>query len=302
MKMTKTWMFITALLFTSPLLARLDASKAYYSSKYEKSDSGINGPRYEQMKDHMRELEMKYPQTAEVVSIGDTVRGVETYGLLLKDKNTAVKKVFMITGATHGNEYLNIADRLMDEMLNPQHAEFHEFYMRGGAFFIIPIFNPDGYTSDRRYNANGVDLNRDYDNLITQISRFTQPETNNADQWLENYLDQTGADLTVSMDYHCCYNGSLLFPWGYTKDRIPNTHRATFDEIGEMMLKHFHDSPRYGAVSEIIWYLADGTSHDYYYAKYGSLSMTYEGRYRTEKKELTAHVQWWKDIVARFGM
>jgi hypothetical protein len=107
--------------------------------------------------------------------------------------------------------------------------------------------------------------------------------------------------MAVTMDYHCCYSGSLLFPWGYTKDKIPQTDRDPLNEIGEMMKKYFGKRAKYGAVSEIIWYLADGTSHDYYYAKYGSLSMTYEGRYRKEKKLLDKHIAWWKDIVARFG-
>lgn len=294
----KTWMFTLLLIISTTLSATI---KLQGPEKIGKSDSGIRGSSYQKIVEEMQQLSIDNPHMVEVADLGSSAGGIETYGALLRNSDVPTKKLFLVTGATHGNEYLNIADRLMHAFLDKTNLEFKEFFDRGGAFFVVPVFNPDGYTARERYNANGADLNRDYTNLITDIVRFNENETRNMQNWLDGFLDRTDAKVGVTMDYHCCYKGSLLFPWGFTKDKIPSSDRTRFDEIGNMMQKYFSGRPRYGAVSEIIWYLADGTSHDYYYAKYGSLSMTYEGRYKTEKNMLPEHILWWKNIVSRFG-
>lgn len=293
----KTWMLI--FLFSTTIFAN---TKLLGPEKVGKSDSGIRGVSYEKLVDQMQDLVNKNPQMAERIDIGISAGGTQTHGVLLRNKNVPTKKLFLVTGATHGNEYLNIVDRLMVSFLDIKHPEFQEFFNRGGAFFVLPVFNPDGYSSRNRYNDNMIDLNRDYSNVITDIIRFRENETSNMKQWLEGFLDESEAKFALSMDYHCCYRGALLFPWGYTKSKIPQVDRNKYNEVGEMMKKHFTDNPRYGAVSEIIWYLADGTSHDYYYANHGALAMTYEGRYSDEADLLPEHIKWWKDIVSRFGL
>ncbi len=297
----KTWIVLLSLLLSLSANSTEKIIKLG-PQKVGKSDSGIKFPKYKDIVAQMESLVRNYPSTSELIRLGKTNKKRIMTGVLLHKIGTPVKKLFVVTGATHGNEYLHIVDRLMFEFVNPAHQEFAEFFEKGGAFFVLPIFNPDGFAKRRRENAKRQDLNRDYDNIITGVTRFTQLETQNMKRWLDNFLGKTSAKFELSIDYHCCYRGSLLFPWGFTKDKIPNSDRQLYNEVGQMMQRHFDDNPEYGAVSEIIWYLADGTSHDYYYAKYGSLSMTYEGRYRSEKDMLSNHVAWWKDIVTRFGL
>ena len=46
--------------------------------------------------------------------------------------------------------------------------------------WLCPIYNPDGYVSGNRYNAHGVDLNRNYPDRFTDQSMtppIREPET-----------------------------------------------------------------------------------------------------------------------------
>ncbi len=267
--------------------------------KIGKSDSGIYGPTYQQMKEEIYLFAANNEQMAELVSIGSSELGVDTQGLLLSNRSQTPSKLVVVTGATHGNEYLNIVDRLAGEFLDTKNREFAEFFQRGGAFLVLPVANPDGYSARERRNDNNVDLNRDFSNVIRNINRFTQNETANLAGWVDDFIQETSAQFMVSMDYHCCYRGALLFPWAFTDERIPQEDRDRYNILGGLMVDNFDDNPRYGATSEIIWYNADGTSKDYWYAKYGALAMTYEGRHRTEKNYLANHVEWWKGIVSR---
>lgn len=279
--------------------SRADATKLgrlVGPQKVGKSDSGIYGPKYNEMKAAMEEFVGNNPEYAKIVSLGKSEAGVVTQGILIGKRGEHVKQLALVTGATHGNEYLNIVDRLPAAFLDKKNTQFFDYYNNGGVILVVPIFNPDGYDKKRRANTNWVDLNRDFTNFETNTVRFTQAETKNISTWVDGFIEKHSADFAFSMDYHCCYRGSLLFPWAYTKEPILPADRAAFDIIGKMMQKQFPGA-KYGATSEIIWYLADGVSKDFWYAKYGALAVTYEGRYRTEKDKLSDHIAWWKGIV-----
>ncbi len=269
--------------------------------KVGKSNSGIRGVSYKNMKKNMLKLANSNSNFATVETIGVSENGVETQGILIRDRSIPSQKLILVTGATHGDEYLNIADRLMSAFLNTNNSTFREYYNRGGAFFVLPILNPYGYKKRTRKNVNRIDLNRDFTNVMTNDVLFTQSETRNIAGWIDNYLNVNAAKLILTMDYHCCYNGTLLFPWGYTKDPIPIEDREDFNAVGELMRTSFGSNRiDYGPVGDILWYLANGSSMDYWYAQYGALAMTFEGRYRKESANLQKHIHWWESIISLF--
>ena len=291
--MTRTVIFLLALSLSTLIFGR---APLFGPEKVGKSDSGIYGPKYEVMKKTIRGyVARKHRGMASIVDLGKTENGVERIGILIMKRDRPIEKLVIITGATHGNEYLQIVDRLIPAFLNPQISEFNDFYVKGGAIMLVPVFNPYGYDTKKRYNYNGVDLNRDFTNYVEDIPRFNESETRNMAIWVDKFVKKTGADFSVSMDYHCCYEGTLLFPWAYTRDR-PLQDRAKYEVIGKLMNKQFPGA-RYGSTGEILWYTADGTSKDYWYGKYNTIAMTYEGRHRTEKDLYTKHVAWWRDII-----
>lgn len=285
--------------FSSYSIQDLDAFRFVGPGKVGKSDSGIFYPPYQKIVDELVLLEQSYPNFSELINIGKTEDGVDTFGIFIRNGSKTTKKIILITGATHGNEFLNIANRLPEAFLNEDIKEFYDFYKRGGAFFIIPIVNPYGYSNRVRYNANNVDLNRDFTNVITGFERFTQKESQNYADAVEELIDNTNANLKIAMDYHCCYRGALLFPWSYTRNPIPSNDRLELNQMGEL-LKDQLPNTQYGAVEEILWYGPDGTTMDYLYGKFGTLSMAYEGRHLEEEKYLEKHINWWKDIVTQY--
>jgi len=68
------------------------------------------------------------------------------------------ERVVMFLAAIHGNEQAGprLAERLRQEL------EADPDRVRGQRVVIVPVANPDGFAADRRHNANGVDLNRNF--------------------------------------------------------------------------------------------------------------------------------------------
>lgn len=100
---------------------------------------------------------------------------------------------------------------------------------------VVPIANPDGVARGYwRANANGIDLNRDW-------QQFTQPETQAIrDEMLRLHARDNGR-LWLFLDFHSTYyemfytapKKNKLFPPGFTKDWLAaiDTRMPTFNVI-----------------------------------------------------------------------
>lgn len=258
------------------------------------SDSNIEGPPYAEI---VAEMEEMADQSAwvQLVNIGQTVRGVDTYGILVHAPNTPITKLVTASGATHGNEYVGIVHKLVRQFLTTPTPAYTKYFREGGAVFVLPILNPDGYAADRRHNANGIDLNRDFPLSPLKMKGLSQPETKNYVGYIDELITVTGASYEVAMDYHCCYGG-LLYPFSYTKSRIPKEDLDAHIEIALLMIDQF---PKYkhGITGELLGYYPKGTSKDFWYLQYGARAYTFEGQRTTEVNKLQQHVMWWSYIL-----
>jgi hypothetical protein len=258
-------------------------------------DSGIYGPKYDVIIDSLRALEKGHQQSAKTVTLGKTVDGRDLVGILIS-RTESPKQLVAITGAIHGNEYLNIADRLPGRFLDGTNPVFEDYLNNDGAIFVLPIQNPDGYERRRRANSNGHDLNRSFPNPGNNYKPFHQPETTLLAEWKDEFITTTGTEFKLSIDYHCC-QGSLLLPWAYTRNvRIPIPEFEAHEALGRLLVAEI-PGHRFGQSSTTIGYEAVGTSMDYWYDKYGALSGVLEGKYRVEKNNFEAHVRWWTNMI-----
>ncbi len=99
--------------------------------------------------------------------------------------------------------------------------------------FIFPCVNPDGMVSGSRYNANGVDCNRDYgfkwDAWGGSASPFSQPEIQ------ANRLLMEQNQFVFGSSYH---SGTqyFSFPWSYQYEATPDNAEYEFiqAEYGEL--------------------------------------------------------------------
>ena len=260
------------------------------------SDSGIDGPPYEQIVKDLEDLHALHPTKTQLINLGKTVQGRDTIGILIFG-GEQVRKTVTITGATHGNEYVGIVNRLPPVLLDPANTEFAQFLNNGGAFFVLPILNPDGYVADRRHNYRGRDLNRDFPLAPKGMKGLSQPEVRNLVEYIDQWITMTGSTLEIAMDYHCCYGG-LLYPFSYTgKVRMPQGDLDRHIELAEMMVTEFPNY-KHGITGEILGYYPAGTSKDYWYLQYGARSYTFEGERRTEVNKFDQHVRWWKNMMS----
>lgn len=131
-------------------------------------------------------------------------------------------RVVVITGAIHGGSESNTATLV--------YGLLERFERLSGSLpadlslYIVPVINPDGVRNGTRYNANGVDLNRNWDSGDWQpdsfdasgrvvggggSAPFSEPETAALSAWLLELRAQSSSRVIVVF-YHSQYPPSGL--------------------------------------------------------------------------------------------
>ncbi len=141
--------------------------------------------------------------------------------------------------------------------------------------FIMPLMNPDGYVNHVRYNANNVDLNRNFpmpDGTQNPDGNAYQPETLAMIDW----SNANNFSLGLSM-----HTGSLVmnYPWDYSYGLTPDEQL-----LRELSLAYsVHNTPMYnshefedGVVNGAQWYVITGSMQDWNYAFTSNLEITAE--------------------------
>jgi len=269
-----------------------------HDDSFDFSDSGITGPKYAEILSSVESLRNQYSTLVSLQDYGKSVQGrtLRAFVVMKNGVTVGTRPAVLMTGSTHGNEYLNIEDRLAEQLLkrSSEAGAISDYLNAGGAFIFVPILNPDGYDARKRENANGVDLNRDWDVPSAGFKGFKQTETKLLSEKVASLVTSLNLKLKVTVDYHCCV-GALLHPLSYTDKAIPATALQGHLALGDIAKKYLN--VEVGTTPKILGYYPLGTTKDYYYEKYGAFAFTYEGRYKVENANLEKHVGWWEDMV-----
>lgn len=171
-------------------------------------------PSFEEFVSRMQSIADSYPDIVRVVSIGQSVQGRDLWLLKISD-NPEVDEdepEFGYTSTMHGNEPVGTEMTLrLAELLTANYGVDPDLteLVDEMEIWLLPIYNPDGYVAGSRYNAHGVDLNRNYPDRITDPvddPSGREPET----QVFMNF----GYDrhFVMGANYH---TGALVvnFPW-----------------------------------------------------------------------------------------
>ncbi|MBI1859372.1 MAG: succinylglutamate desuccinylase/aspartoacylase family protein [Deltaproteobacteria bacterium] len=265
------------------------------------SDSGIHGPKYSELLTKMQQLADQNTDRTLIFDYGQTAQGrtLRLLALYRHDLHPATRPTLYITGSIHGNEYLNIEDRLPETIITQSKGQgtFQKFIDTGGAVVFVPIVNPDGYDLRQRENTHDTDLNRDWDVPPANFKGFTEVETGNLSSKLDELGEKLGLRYRVTVDYHCCA-GALLYPWSYeTETTLPPDALKEHQAMGQLAQSILGKDVEHGTTGQILGYYPMGTTKDYFYDHYKSLSFTYEGRYGQENEYFDKHVQWWQAIT-----
>jgi len=132
-------------------------------------------PTYQEYIDFMDEFAADYPDICKVISIGTSVQGRALLAVKISDNvnEQEAEPEFLYTSSIHGDEttgyvlMLHLIDYLLSNYgIDPRITEMVD----NMEIYINPLANPDGtywggnnsVYQARRFNANGIDLNRNY--------------------------------------------------------------------------------------------------------------------------------------------
>lgn len=183
-------------------------------------------PTYAVYLELMQRFVSQYPRLCRIDTIGESVKGRKILCLEISDslKSTQAKPSFFYSSSIHGDELtgfvlmLRLADHLLSGYGNNEECTQLLRQMR---IFINPLSNPDGayakgndnVSGATRYNANSIDLNRNYPDFWTGTPAKIQKENEAMMRYLQTH------PFTMSVNIH---GGAdvLNFPWdGFTSKK-----------------------------------------------------------------------------------
>ena len=230
---------------------------------------------YPEMTSELQQIAGAYPQITRLEDLGHSVQGRTIWGLKVtaNPDDEEDEPEVRICGLHHGNEWMSaeipllLAWHLVENYgTDPSITRLVD----EREIWIIPMVNPDGreaMTLSSRYNANGVDLNRDYgymwDGSGGSPSPFSQPET----QVIRSHALQN--QFVVSLSFHC--SGNIVnYLWNYTPVNAPD-----YDLIS-LLSEGYGDYNGYWVVEGYNWYQTRGDTNDFSYGCRGDFDWTIE--------------------------
>ena len=176
---------------------------------------------YDEHVQFMRDLVAAYPDLAEMFSLGDSVEGRPLWALRITGSSGPNKPGVFYQAAQHGDEPTGasvlayVADHLLSHYDTDQEVRWLLDHME---IYLLPISNPDGYDRNRRKNARGVDLNRNWGGPGAGFAADSNPGLHPFSE-VETIGFRDFINMHPNIRVHCDVHGyinRLLWPWGHT--------------------------------------------------------------------------------------
>ncbi len=262
-----------------PDLAREKALRLQQNtSKDAPRDEYFTNAQYNQF---MQDTAAQYPNICSLVQIGTSVQGRPLYFLKITDNPTLAEAEpeFKYISSLHGDEVVgyDMCIRLIQQLTSQYGTDTRVTNLVNGTeIWICPMINPDGFVLGQRYNAAGVDLNRNYP------MPFGGNQHPDGAAWAPENIAvmDFGNDhsFALSANYH---GGALVanYPWDYTPTLAPDN-----DLLIEAALSYArHNLPMYnstefdqGITNGAAWYVITGSMQDWNYANTDCMDITLE--------------------------
>jgi len=238
---------------------------------------------YNELTAFLQDIASSYPSITRLESIGQSVQGRELWVMQISDNPglNEVEPEFKYVANMHGDETpgrefsLYLIEWLCENYGSSDRATF---LVENTDIYIMPTMNPDGFELGQRYNANNVDLNRDfpdqfYDPNNTLSGR--QPETRAVMEWSWSH------NFVLSANMH---SGALVVNYPYDgpnsgsysacpdDDMFVHVSMAYSDAHPNMEQGGFNDGITNGAQ----WYAIDGGMQDWNYVWEQDFDVTLE--------------------------
>lgn len=230
-------------------------------------------PTYDAYESMMNDFVTEHPDKCSLLDLGTLNSGRKILVARLNNGQTEGKPRFLYTSTMHGDEVtgMMLMLRLIDYLLTTNDERVNAI-IDNIDLFICPNANPDGtYHSGNhtmngatRYNANGVDLNRNY----------ADPEDGPHPDG-EDYQPETVMFMQLAEDYHFVmganYHGGaevMNYPWDTwsvphaDNDWYVMVSREYADNCHAVNANYMTDLNN-GITNGYAWYTIDGSRQDY---------------------------------------
>lgn len=248
-------------------------------------------PTYSVYLEMMQGWANEFPNLCHVDTIGYSVNGRLILSMYIEPQtdDDLYRPEFFYSSTIHGDEITGYVMmlRLIDTLLhgygsNPQYTSL----INRTRISINPLANPDGtyYGGDnsvqnsRRYNANGVDLNRNYPNPFASTKEALQQENAAMISYFERHNFRLSANLHGGAEV-------MNYPWdSYTSAQLPHPESAWWIDVCRRFVdtsrtynsNHFNDTYSCGYTAGGDWYVITGGRQDYVNYYHNCLELTME--------------------------
>lgn len=234
-------------------------------------------PTHAQIGQILADFATAYPTRARTFQYGTSIQGRALWGLVISDdvNSSEAEPEVRLSSSMHGDEVtgmillLDFANYLLTNYGVAGREDVTNL-VDNYEIAIIPSYNPDGTYLVQRYNANSVDLNRN----------FPLPAGTDLTQETETLAFMSHANshhFVLSENYH---GGSLVvnYLWDWTPTLAPDDAA-----LRKMSLEYStYNSPMYngafaqGITNGYAWYQALGSLQDWAYDQTGCIDSTIE--------------------------
>lgn len=263
-----------------PVAESKDAKVVQMATSVEQMSSWNRYPTYETYVAMMQGWANQYPSLCRLDTIGFSVNGRLILCMAIKGEPLARKSTrpeFFYSSTMHGDEVTGFVMmlRLIDTLLsgygsNEQYTEL----VNSVDIYINPLSNPDGtYRGGNstvrnavRYNANNVDLNRNYpDPFGTEPLNAQQIENTAMINYLSNHQFLLSANIHGGAEV-------MNYPWdSYTTSQNPHPYRDWWIDVCRRFVdtcrlfsrSYMHDVNNQGYVAGGDWYVISNGRQDY---------------------------------------
>lgn len=239
----------------------------------------------DEIEDQFEIWQNTYPTLFSYESIGQSVEGRDLWMGKVSDNVTLDEPEIEVKyiSTMHGDEVVGIemclnliGELLTNNGMDPELTELLEDY----EIWFLPLMNPDGMADVQRYNANGVDLNRDFPDRVDDSTNTTtgrQIETAHVMNWSAQH------NCILSANFH---GGAIVtnYPWdsNYSGSDIysPTPEDDLFVHLSLSYSQY--NSPMYngpfsqGITNGADWYEVRGGMQDWNYVWMGDKEVTVE--------------------------
>jgi hypothetical protein len=200
---------------------------------------------YEEMMTFLNALKQQHPGVMDIKFIGESQKGKSIPMVMLNSNSSAKKLRVWFQGGLHGDEMASTEGMLfvLDRLLNDTS---YRYLLNKLEIAIVPMANIDGYESEDRYAANGLDLNRDQTKLIIKESVFLKQAFSDFNPavaldfhefrpYRNEFTQLSTFGITARPDVMFMSSGNLNVPErlrNYTNERFVNNAKMALDKVG----------------------------------------------------------------------